>query len=179
MAKRKYDEPFIILPKSLLESFAWRAASLGCRLAIDRVAIEHLRHAGMQNGSLIVRKVDFMEHGIYNDGVAPALREACALGFLIMTVRGRAGNAEHRAPHQWALAFIRDKRGKMLSTTWKRFQSLEEAEAVAAEARAAKDTTAVAMAKKRASRRKVVCCGEKSSGVSFISRSGKPDSPGP
>jgi hypothetical protein len=156
MAKRKCDEPFIMLPRSLLESFAWRAASLSCRLAVDRVTIEHLRHAGTQNGNLIVRKVDFIEHGIYNDGVAPALREACALGFLMMTVRGRAGNAEHRSAHQWALTFIRDKRGKMLSTTWKRFQSLEDAEKVAAEARAAKDTTAVAMAKKRASRRKVV-----------------------
>jgi len=145
-----------MLPRSFFESFAWKAASLACRSAVERVVIEHLAHGGRENGNLIVRKVDFLEHGIYNDGIAPALREACALGLLIMTKRGRAGNAEHRAAHRWAVAPVLDQRLKPFDTAWKRFQSLEEAEKVAAEARAAKDTTAVEMAKKRASRRKII-----------------------
>jgi hypothetical protein len=114
-----------------------------------------MAHAGTANGKLIVRKIDFVGYGVEKDGVAPALREACALGIIIMTKRGRAGNAEHRAPHQWALAFIKDKRsGAMLSTTWKRFQSLQEAKAIAAEARAAKDTKAVELGRRSAAKAK-------------------------
>jgi hypothetical protein len=100
MAKKKHDEPFVMLPQSLLQSYAWRAASRACRQVIDRICIEHMAHAGTHNGKLVVRKVDFLEYGIGNDQIAPAQREACALGIVILTKRGRAGNAEHRAPHQ-------------------------------------------------------------------------------
>jgi len=156
MAKKKYDEPFVMLPRSLLESFAWRAASGGARLVIYRVMLEHLAHAGTRNGDLEVRKVDFIAYGVDNAGVAPAQREACALGILILTKRGRAGNAEHRASHRWALAFIKDKHGAMYSTGWKRFESLEEAKRIAKKARAEKDSTAVKMGKQRAHRRRKV-----------------------
>jgi hypothetical protein len=153
--KKRYDEPFVMLPQSLLQSYALRAASRACRQVIDRICIEHMAHAGTHNGKLIVRKVDFLEYGIGNDQIAPAEREACALGIVILTKRGRAGNAEHRAPHQWGLAFLKDKKtGAMVSTAWKRFQSLQEARAVAAEARRAKDTAAVSAGKRRAERRK-------------------------
>jgi hypothetical protein len=155
MAKKKHDEPFVMLPQSLLQSYAWRAASRACRQVIDRICIEHMAHAGTHNGRLVVRKVDFLEYGIGNDQIAPAQREACALGIVILTKRGRAGNAEHRAPHQWGLAFLRDKKsGAMVSTAWKRFQSLREAKALAAETRRIKDTAAVSAGKRRAERRK-------------------------
>jgi len=155
MAKKKHDEPFVMLPQSLLQSYAWRAASRACRQVIDRISLEHMAHAGTHNGKLVVRKSDFLEYGIGNDQIAPAQREACALGIVILTKRGRAGNAERRAPHQWGLAFLRDKKtGAMVSTTWKRFQSIQEAKAVAAEARGAKDTAAVSTGKRRAERRK-------------------------
>jgi hypothetical protein len=145
-----------MMPKSLLESFAWRALSRAARQVVDRIAIEHLAHAGMENGKLRVQKTDFIDYGIHNDAIAPAQREALALGLILMTKRGRAGNAEHRAPHHWALAFVRkDPRyTAMVSTRWKRFQSLKEAKAVGDEARASKDTTAVAMGRKRAAKAK-------------------------
>src|SRR5438876_10375805 len=96
---RKKTEPYVQMPRSLLESCAWRAMSRAARRVVDRIAIEHMAHAGTANGKLIVRKIDFVGYGVEKDGVAPALREACALGIIIMTKRGRAGNAEHRAPH--------------------------------------------------------------------------------
>ena len=72
-----------------------------------------MAHAGTQNGKLVVRKDDFVEYGIHNDQVAPALRETCALGLIVLTKRGRGGNREWRAAHQWALSFVEDKRGAM------------------------------------------------------------------
>jgi hypothetical protein len=152
MAKKWADEPFIMLPRSLLESYAWRALSRAGRQVIDRIVIEHLAHGGRENGELIVRYEDFKEYGIHLHAIAPAQREVCALGLIIMMERGRAGNAEYRIPHKWALAFVKGKRGAM-PTTWKRFQSLPEAKAVAAEARSTKDTNAVAKGKAQAKRR--------------------------
>jgi hypothetical protein len=156
MAKRKLEEPFVMMPQSLLESFAWRALSHAGQLVVSRIALEHLRHAGTQNGKLKVRKADFVEYGVRSNSVAPAQREAVALGLVILAKRGRAGNAEHRSAHEWSLAFVKDRRSKaMVGTTWKRFQSLPEARAVADEARKKKDTHAVATGKKRAAHRKV------------------------
>jgi hypothetical protein len=152
MSRKRADEPFVMLPRSLLESYAWRALSRAARRVIDRIVIEHLAHAGRENGKLIVRYEDFIEYGIHPESIAPAQREACALGLIIMTERGRAGNAEYRTPHKWAVAFVKGKRGATAST-WKRFQSLPEAKAVAAEARSTKDTNAVAKGKAQARRR--------------------------
>jgi hypothetical protein len=153
MAKKRADEPFVMLPRSLLESYAWRALSRAGHQVVARVVIEHLAHGGRENGRLIVRYEDFLEYGIHLHAIAPAQREVCALGLLIMVERGRAGNAEYRIPHKWALAFVKGKHGAMHSTTWKRFQSLQEAKAVAVEARKAKDTNAVAKGKVQAKRR--------------------------
>ena len=152
MAKKRAAEPFIMLPRSLLESFAWRALSRAARQVIDRIVIEHLAHAGRENGKLIVRYEDFIEYGIHPMSIAPAQREASALGLIVLVKRGRAGNAEYRTPHQWGLAFVKGKGGAMAST-WKRFQSLSEAKTVAAQARSAKDTSAVARGKAQARRR--------------------------
>jgi hypothetical protein len=155
MSKNKSDEAFVMLPQSLLESFAWRALSHAGQLVVSRIMVEHMRHRGTENGRLKVRKTDFIEYGVHNNSVAPALREACALGLISLAKRGRAGNAEHRSAHEWSLNFVKDQRTKaMVGTAWKRFQSLPEAMAIAAEARKKKDTYAVAAGKRRAARLK-------------------------
>jgi hypothetical protein len=156
MAKKKNTGPFVMLFRDVINSFAWRALSNGARLVIYRVAEEWMAHGGTMNANLPVQKTDFIAFGLDNEGVAPAQREACALGLLMQTKRGRAGNAEFRASHEWGLPFLKDKQGKYLGTDWKRFGSLKEAKAVAKEARAFKDINAVEMGKKHAARRKKI-----------------------
>src|SRR5207302_4402026 len=48
--RKRADEPFVMLPRSLLESYAWRALSRAARQVIDRIVIEHLAHGGRENG---------------------------------------------------------------------------------------------------------------------------------
>src|SRR5262249_40305675 len=158
MAKKKtVEENFVMLPRSFFESFAWRACSNACRLAVERVMIEHLAHGGRENGELTVTKTDFMKHGIHNDGVAPALREAVALGLLELTRRGRAGNAMYRQGHRWAVTPVLESKGlKPYGAQWRRFKSMEEAAEAAAKARAEKDTMTVEMARRRVARGKIV-----------------------
>jgi hypothetical protein len=149
MAKKKGTEPFVMLHRTVINSFAWRALSESARKVIYRVILEWMAHAGKLSTDIPVTKEDFIEYGLHHNAIAPAQREACALGLLLLSTRGRAGNAEFRAPHKWALPFLKE-RGKYLGTDWQRYESLDEAKAAASKARAFKDTNAVTMGKRRA-----------------------------
>ena len=78
----------------MLESPAFRVLSLSARRILDRVEIELAHHGGQDNGKLPVTFDDFARYGINRQQIAPAIRECEALGFLQITERGRAGNAE-------------------------------------------------------------------------------------
>jgi hypothetical protein len=159
MAKKKSEEQFIMLHREVANSFAWRAASLTCHRFIWRLCEEHMAHAGRENGNLTCTYDDLLEYGIRSrTRIAQAQREAVALGLAFQSKRGRGGNAEFREAHRWGLAFIKTtgRRVSYVDTKWKRFESLEEAEAVANKARAAKDTYAVAGGKRRAAKRRRV-----------------------
>jgi hypothetical protein len=64
------------------------------------------------------------------------MREAVALGFLEITQKGRAGNAEHRSPNLFRLTYrSADGIPGDGSHDWRRCKSREEAEVIAADAR--------------------------------------------
>lgn len=75
-----------------------------------------------------------MEFGIDRHAIAPALREICALGFVEITERGRAGNAEWRRPHKFRLTYRQLDRAAP-TDEWKGIKTKEEAEMIAHEAR--------------------------------------------
>lgn len=91
--------------KDMLESPAYRALTLSAHRIIDRVCLEHLYQGGAENGRLIVTYDDFEKYGVHRHSIAPGIRLAVGLGFLIITKQGRAGNAEWRAPHQYRITF--------------------------------------------------------------------------
>jgi len=136
----------------MLESPAWKALSLGARRVIDRIEIELARHGGNDNGRLPVTKLDFVEYGVHHNGVAPAIREAEALGFIRVTEHGRGGNAEHRQPNKSFLTFARgrDSRAQPPTDDWRKIKTTEEAEMIASRARNAKSVRAVQFAERRA-----------------------------
>src|SRR5262245_8289756 len=69
----------------MLERPAWRVLSLSAHRVIDRIAIELAHHGGNDNGRLPVTFEDFEEYGITREAIAPAIREAEALGFVRVT----------------------------------------------------------------------------------------------
>lgn len=80
---------------------------------------------------------DFEAYGIHRHAIAPAIREAVALGFLEVTEPGRAGNAEYRAPNLFRLTY-RHAKGLPGSGTheWRKVGSdLADAERIARMAR--------------------------------------------
>jgi hypothetical protein len=140
----------------MVESPAWKAISLAGRRVIDRIEIELAHHGGNDNGRLPVTKLDFAEYGIYPNGIASAVREAEALGFIRVTERGRGGNAEHRQPNLFFLTFAHARNSRALPPThdWRKIKTIEEAEAIAKTARENKDLRAVQFAEQRTKKTK-------------------------
>lgn len=129
----------------MLESPAYRVLSLSARRVIERVEIEHAHHGGKDNGRLPVTFDHFHEYGMHRHAIAPAIREAVALGFLRVTVQGRAGNAEHRTPNLFRLTFHPakgeyGKEGNGCTHDWRAIESIEMAEAIARTARMQKNS---------------------------------------
>ena len=123
----------------MLESPAWRVLSLSARKVLDRVEIELAHHGGKDNGRLPVTYDDFVKYGIHRHSIRPAINELMALGFLEITRKGRAGNAEFRLPHLFRLTY-RPSKGVLRdgSHEWRLIKSDGEAEQVAKAARTEK-----------------------------------------
>jgi hypothetical protein len=154
--QNKISQQFAARPIAMLESPAYRALSQAAHMVIARIEIELGHHGGNDNGRLPVTFEHFVEYGIYRNGVAAAIREAEALGFIRVTERGRAGNAEHRRPNLFYLTFSnwRGSRAEPPSHDWRKIKTIEEAKEIAAKARKSKDKNVVARARKAAAKRR-------------------------
>jgi hypothetical protein len=122
----------------MLESPAYRVLSLSAHRVIDRIVIEHAHHGGAENGRLPVTYGDFHRYGLHRHSIAPAIREAEALGFIRVTQRGRASAGEFRSPSLYLLTFVYCDRAAEPTHDWREIESLEAAEAVAVAARKAR-----------------------------------------
>jgi hypothetical protein len=124
----------------MLESPSYQVLSLSAHRALARIEIEFAHNGGEgarrgnENGKLIVTFDDFERYGIHRRSIAPAIREIEALGFIEITERGRAGNAEYRAPHKFRLTYRDTKRSKP-THEWRKMETIEQAIAKADEAR--------------------------------------------
>src|SRR5262249_15630621 len=135
----------------MLESPAWRVLSLSARKVINRIEIELAYKGGNESGRVRVTKRDFMDYGVSDRLVAPAIREAEALGFIRVTERGRGGNSEYRQPNLFFLTFAHCRTGRAEPPThdWRKIKTIGEAEAIAAAARAEKNASAVALGRRK------------------------------
>ena len=143
-------------PVELLNCPAFRVLSRHALLAQARIELELRQHGGHGNGCLIVTTQQFVEYGIERRRVPEALRELDALGIVRTTVRGRGGNAEHWQPNRFLLNYLCGAvdAHDQITDAWNKFKTLDEAEEVAAAARAAKDPQKVAYSRRNAHKTK-------------------------
>ncbi len=113
------DQPWIWLTRDLLESEAWRSLSHAGMGVVFRVMLEHMAHAGTENGNLVVTYDDFVKFGIRRQSINAAIREAIERGFIIVTVQGRASVGEARWPNRYALTWLPLKDGAPATNRWK------------------------------------------------------------
>jgi hypothetical protein len=133
----------------MMESPAFEVLSLAGHRILARLEIEHAHHGGNDNGKLPVTFDQFVEYGIHRHSVAPGLREVCALGFVEITERGRAGNAEFRRPNLFQLTY-RSVGNAKPTDEWRRIKTKPDAELIAqnARGRAQKNKTPVPVSAK-------------------------------
>jgi hypothetical protein len=132
----KIGAQFVPHTVDMVESPAWRTLSLSARRVLDRIEIEHMHHGAAENGRLPVTFDDFEKYGIERHAIAPAIRECEALGFIEVTQRGRAGNADFRQPNVFRLTYINKyQAGEAATNEWRRVETTEEAELLAKIAR--------------------------------------------
>jgi hypothetical protein len=132
----------------MLESPAWSTLSRGAHQFLSRLEIELAHHGGNDNGKLPLTYANLIDYGMGRDQIAPAMREAVALGFAECTKRGRGGNADSRAPSKWRITYahcISDQP----THEWRKIKTMLEAKAIATAARAAKDPHKVAFGQRQ------------------------------
>jgi hypothetical protein len=121
-----------MLTRELLESSAWGVLTLVDRKVLDRLCIEHMAHAGTENGNLKCTFSNFEEHGIRRSSIAGSIRRLEALGLIRVVERGRITKAEFKFPSIYRLTFIQ---GNIPATNeWKQIRDMNTAKQVAAKA---------------------------------------------
>jgi hypothetical protein len=118
----------------MLESPAYRALSHAAHRLLARLEIELAHHGGRQNGKLPVTYEQMAQYGIRRKTIPAAIREAVALGFVEVTERGHAGNAEFRTPSKYRLTYRHVDRANP-TDEWRCIKTDEEATTIAKRAR--------------------------------------------
>jgi hypothetical protein len=149
--RNRLNEQFSAHTISMLESPAWATLSRGAHQFLSRLEIELAHHGGNDNGKLPLTYRDLMRYGMTRDQIAPAMREAVALGFAECTKRGRGGNADSRAPSRWRITYVQCI-GDLPTHDWRKIKTMLEAKAMATAARAAKDPNRVAFGQRQKNR---------------------------
>jgi hypothetical protein len=122
----------------LLCSPAMRVLSLTGRRVLDRLEIELCKHAGFNNGALVLTYDDLVQfYEMDRHAIAPAIHELTALGLVEVTETGRAGNREFRKPSLYRLTYLPTDTAAP-TNEWKRIIDSDQATAVAKRGRALK-----------------------------------------
>ena len=111
------NEPWVWLPRSLVESAAWRLRGINCARFLDFLFSEHMCHAGRENGALKATYNQLTAWGIGRRYISAAIAEAEFLG-LVRTERGGyfGGRTEYSL---YRLTFYADMDGNYPTNEWK------------------------------------------------------------
>lgn len=115
----------------LLLSPAWRLRPVPlCRL-LDRIEIEHMRHAGRENGHLIVSFDQFVAAGVSRKIIRATIDLGASLGLLAI-VQSAEMVRSIRAPNRYRLTYVPEKDRRAPTDEWASVTEGEVQKAVAA-----------------------------------------------
>jgi hypothetical protein len=120
--KRGKTEQFMMLPRGLIESDAWRDLTINARRFLDFLMIEHMRHGGRDNGYLLAPRRQLTAFGIGAHYISGAIDEVDRLG-LVDCKRGIG-----RRPSCYSRTWLKVKGGGVATDRWKVYRSVASAE---------------------------------------------------
>ena len=112
------DEPWVWLTRELLVSPAWRHQSVNTARLIAFLLIEHMNHAGTENGNLKATHEQLRIYGLGANSIRDAIEEAEFLGLVRFKRGGRWAGSNQ--PTQFRLTFQPDRDGNPPMNEWKR-----------------------------------------------------------
>lgn len=134
------DSSWCWFTREMLASPAFRALSPKAVSILMRAALEHVAHAGTENGALVLTYEDARRDcGISNrNAISQAFRELDTVGFLKAEVKGGRSFGDIRRPSRFRLTWLPSQRPELAPPTneWKAFDSRESALAAIAKAEA-------------------------------------------
>jgi hypothetical protein len=113
------DEPWVWFSREMLESEAWRLMPPTAKMVVFRICVEHMHHAGTENGNLAVTYDDFALYGIRRNSIRGAIAAAVGHGFTTITQAGRRSIGADRWPTRYALTWLGLKDGSPPTNRWK------------------------------------------------------------
>jgi hypothetical protein len=115
-------KPWTWLTSEMLVSEAWKALSANGLRALNRIMVEHMAHAGTENGQLIVTYDDFAGYGIRRPSIGSAIKELECLGWITVK-RGRSYDGT-KEPNLFYLTWLPNSVDRSLPTNrWKAIDS--------------------------------------------------------
>jgi hypothetical protein len=110
-------EPFVWLTRELMASPAWRYQSANTSRLISFLLIEHMNHAGTENGNLKATHHQLRSYGLSANSIRDAIEEADFLGLLRFERGGRWAGSNQ--PSHFKLTFQPDRDGNSPTNEWK------------------------------------------------------------
>ncbi len=117
LMKPPKNEPWVWRTRETTESDAWRCRSINLARLIDFLELEHMNHAGTENGDLIATHNQLVKWGIGKRYVTAAIDEGIYLG-LIRVRRGGRWAGKNDAS-RYRLTYYADKYGNPATNDWK------------------------------------------------------------
>ena len=110
-------EPFAWLTTELLASPAWRSMGINARRMIDFLLVEHMNHAGQENGNLLATYDQLVAFGLTSSSIKSAIQELVSLRLVDVEYGGRW--AGKNTPNIYRLTFYADREGNPPTNAWK------------------------------------------------------------
>ena len=111
-------EPWAWLTRELIASPAWRSRSVNLRRLMDFLLIEHMNHAGTENGHLKATYDQLEAYGLTRGTISKAIHEGELRGLLEVNHGGRWNLTNQ--PSTFRLTFYEDRFGNPATNEWKR-----------------------------------------------------------
>ena len=110
-------EPWVWLTRELLASAAWRARSINTMRLIEFLLVEHMNHAGTENGNLKATYDQLTAWGLTRSEICAAIDEAGFLGLARFERGGRWSGTNQ--PSTYRLTFLADRDSNPPTNEWK------------------------------------------------------------
>ena len=110
-------EPWVWLTRELLVSPAWRARSINTVRLVEFLLVEHMAHAGTENGNLKATYDQLVAFGLTRSAIRAATEEAEFLGLIRFKRGGRWAGTNQ--PSTYRLTFLPDRESNPPTNEWK------------------------------------------------------------